>query len=121
MTFQEKVDFLIRLIISHLHTDIPTCGDFVPVIEFFNNPDFSTRNIIGKYGLRVYKMPVEIVADPAIRYVEASAYDPTGTYKATVVVAHGTNKEIITKMSTPEFRINLNKDFGLLLGQMTDL
>lgn len=121
MTFQEKVDYLIALIISHMHADIPACGDFIPVIEFFNNPDSSTCNIVGKYGLRVYKMPEEIVADPAIRYVEASAYDPTGTYKATVVVAHGTNKEIIAQMSAPEFRINLNKDFGLLLDQMTDL
>lgn len=121
MTFQEEVDKLTELIICHIRTDIPDRGEFLPVIEIFDNPDALTRSVVGKYGLRIYKMPEEIVADPAVRYVEAAAYDPTGSYKATVVVAHGTNKEIITQMSAPEFRINLNKDFGLLLNQMTDL
>ncbi len=104
---------MVQQIVDH----VPECGDFSPVLEFFVNPDPRTSEFVGKYGLRVYKMPNDIVADPRIRYVEAAAYIPSGLYKSDCTVVWGTKDEIIATMLTAEFAEKLHETF-LKLGEL---
>jgi hypothetical protein len=75
---KEEVNKIIELMIQQIVDHVPEYGDFAPVLEFFVNPDSRTQEFVGKYGLKVYKMPKDIVADPKMRYVEAAAYIPSG-------------------------------------------
>jgi hypothetical protein len=104
---------MVQQIVNH----VPESGDFAPIFEFFVNPDPKTSEFVGKYGLKVYKMPKDIVSDPKIRYVEAAAYIPSGIYKSDCTVASGTKDEIIAIMQTPEFAEKLCKTF-LELGEL---
>lgn len=82
---------------------IPESGAFVPLLDIIINPDSATRDIAASYGLKVYKMPDDIVADPRKRYVEAMALIPGGDYKIDMVVASGTNDEIQEQLKSDEF------------------
>ena len=78
-------------------------GDFAPVMEFFDNPDPLTQEFVGKYGMKIYKMPKDVVPDPKMRYIEAAAYVPSGKYKARMNVASGTKEEVLMKLKDPDF------------------
>ena len=82
-------------------------GDFAPIMEFFDNPDPLTQEFVGTYGMKIYKMPKDVVPDPKKRYIEAAAYVPSGKYKARMNVASGTKEEILKKLKDPEFVKNL--------------
>lgn len=119
-SFQDYVDDVIQRVIKRVEAEVPDTGDFMPVIEFFTNPSSKTRDDVGRYGLRVYKMRKDIVPDPSKRYVEAAAYDPSGCYKADFVVASGTKDEILAKMVTEEFSMKLCDDYANLTDLMHD-
>ena len=108
---KEEVNKIIELMIQQIVDHVPEYGDFAPVLEFFVNPDTRTQEFVGKYGLKVYKMPKDIVADPKMRYVEAAAYIPSGIYKSDCIVASGTKEEIIAAMQAPEFVEKLGDTF----------
>ena len=82
---------------------IPEYGDFAPVMEFFDNPDKNTQKFVGKYGLKIYKMPKDVVPDPKKRYIEAAAYVPSGTYKSDMTVGSGNKEEVLKILKDPEF------------------
>lgn len=100
---EEEVRKLIAALLLQTKEHVPDYGDFSPVMEFMDNPDPRTQEFVGKYGLRVYKMPKDVVPDPRKRYVEAAAYVPSGMYKCDRTVASGTKDEIIHTMQTEEF------------------
>ncbi len=114
-TFQDQVDALIARMLERTEREVPEHGDFCPVLEFFGNMDKETQDVVGKYGLKLYKMPKDVVADPKMRYLEAAAYAPGGGYKADLVVGSGTKEEIIALLKSADFPIELNKTFGKLL------
>lgn len=120
MTFQEHVEQLIADVLQRIPSDMPDYGDFIPILAFFDNPDPTTRKDVGKYGLRIYKMAPEIVPDMRKRYIEASAYDPTGAYKATMIVGSGSKDEVSEIIASKDFPVELNKTFGELLELMED-
>ncbi len=120
-TFQDEVDALIARMLERVEKEVPEFGDFCPVLEFFGNMDEEMQHIVGKYGLKLYKMPKDIVADPKQRYLEAAAYEPGGCYKADMVVGSGTKEEIIALLKSADFPIELNKTYGELLDLWIDL
>lgn len=95
------VDVLQKL--SEQENYIAEYGDFAPVIEFFDNPDPKTQDFVGRYGLKIYKMPKDVVPDPKKRYIEAAAYVPSGKYKSTMTVGSGNKEEILKIIRDPEF------------------
>ena len=100
---KEEIRKIIEIMLQQVKDHVPDYGDFAPVMEFFDNPDPLTREFVGRYGLKVYKMPKDVVPDPRMRYIEAAAYIPSGRYKADCNVASGTKEEIIATMQTEEF------------------
>ena len=90
-------------------------GDFAPVTEFFENPDNNTKDYVGKYGLKIYKMPKDIVPDPKMRYIEAAAYVPSGDYKSDMIVGNGYKNEILKMLKDPEFAKTLKSAYEQLL------
>ena len=114
---KEEVNKIIELLVQQVVDHVPEYGDFAPVMEFFVNPDSRTQEFVGKYGLKVFKMPKDIVPDPRTRYIEAAAYIPSGIYKSDCTVASGTKDEIIAIMQTPEFAEKLCETY-LELGEL---
>ena len=96
---QELIDAIIQQTMEH----VPEFGDFTPVMEFMSNPDSLTQEFVGKFGLRVFKMPYDVVRDPRKRYVEAAAYVPSGIYKSTWVIASGDKNEVLEIMQSKSF------------------
>ena len=119
-SFQECVDELVRRTMVRIKEEMPDKGGFSDIFELFCNPDADTSDVVGKYGLHVYKMPSDIVADPAMRYVQACAYIPSAEYKATLMAGSGTKVEILALMKEPSFAEKLNYTFGELLDMLQD-
>ncbi len=119
-SFQECVDELVRRTIERIEKEMPETGSFSDIFELFCNPDGQTSNVVGKYGLHVYKMRADIVPDPAKRYVQACAYIPSGEYKATLMAGSGTKTEILALMKDPAYANKLNYTFGELLDMLQD-
>ena len=119
-SFQDCVDELVRRTIERIEKEMPETGSFSDIFELFCNPDDQTSNVVGKYGLHVYKMRADIVPDPAKRYVQACAYIPSGEYKATLMAGSGTKAEILSLMKEPSYADKLNYTFGELLDMLQD-
>ncbi|MCM1265718.1 MAG: hypothetical protein NC200_05920 [Candidatus Gastranaerophilales bacterium] len=117
MTFQDQVDEIVQRVAEKVEDNriVPEYGEFSPVNEFMPNYDESTSGVVGKYGLKVYKMPKDVVKDPKQRYIEAAAYMPAGDYKADMIVGSGYKDEILKQLRDPEFPEKLNKAYGELL------
>lgn len=113
MTFQDQVDEMLGKVADRVERYMPDYGEFSPIMEFTPNRD-KTLNI-GKYGLKVYKMPKDVVEDPKQRFIEASVYMPAGDYKADMVVGAGNKKEILEILKNPEFPEKINSAFGELV------
>ena len=119
-SFQEYVDELVRRVIERTEQEVPEVGDFSDIFELFSNPDIDSMDVVGKYGLHIYKMPSDIVADPAKRYLEACAYVPSASYKATLMSGSGTKTEILAILKDPMFGVTLNGTFAELLDMLRD-
>ena len=104
---EKTVECLLKQVEEH----VPDYGDFAPIMEFFPNPVEITREFVGTYGLKVYKMPNDVVPDPRMRYIQAAAYVPSGKYKSTMNVASGTKEEIIAIMQDPKLIEDLYESF----------
>ena len=119
-SFQECVDEMVRRTIERIEKEMPETGSFSDIFELFCNPDDQTSNVVGKYGLHVYKMRADIVPDPAKRYVQACAYIPSGEYKATLMAGSGTKAEILALLKEQSYANKLNYTFGELLDMLQD-
>lgn len=119
-SFQECVDELVRRTVIRIKEEMPDKGSFSDIFELFCNPDDGTSDVVGKYGLHVFKMQSDIVPDPTKRYVQACAYIPSAAYKATLIVGSGTKAEILELMKEPSFAEKLNYTFGELLDMLQD-
>lgn len=113
MNFHSCCVYILRRMAERIEADVPDSGDFPPVLELF--PALGDKHIVGKYGLRTYKMPSDIVADPRKRYVEACAYVPSGAYKADMVFVSGTKEEILEILRDHDAPVRLNFLYGELL------
>ena len=113
MTFQDQVDEMVGKVADRVERYMPDYGEFSPIMEFTPNRD-KTLNI-GKYGLKVYKMPKDVVEDPKQRFIEATVYMPAGDYKADMVIGAGNKKEILEILKNPEFPEKINSAFGELV------
>lgn len=119
-SFQDYVDDLVLRIVERIEKDVPDTGNFADILELFTNPSYKTKSDVGRYGLRVFKMRPDVDPDPAMRYVEAAAYDPSGTYKSNFYVAAGTKEEVLAQLHSDEFSINLTDDFVKLTDALHD-
>ena len=119
-SFQEYVDELVRRTMRRIEEEMPDEGGFSDIFELFCNPDDSTSDVVGKYGLHVFKMRSDIVPDPKMRYVQACAYIPSGEYKATLMAGSGTKAEILALMKEQSYADKLNYTFGDLLDMLQD-
>ena len=119
-SFQDYVDELVRRTMKRIEEEVPDEGAFSDIFELFCNPDDGTSDVVGKYGLHVFKMQSDIVPDPTKRYVQACAYIPSAAYKATLIVGSGTKAEILELMKEPSFAEKLNCTFGELLDMLQD-
>lgn len=108
---KEEIRKILEIMVPQVRDHVPDYGDFAPVMEFFDNPDPLTTEFVGKYGLKVYKMPKDVVPNPRMRYVQAAAYIPSGRYKAHCNVASGTKEEIIAIMQTEDFAEKLRETY----------
>ena len=120
-SLQECVDELVRRTIRRIEEDMPEKGKFSDIFELFLNPDKRTADEVWKYGLHIFKMDEDIVPDPTKRFVQASAYIPSASYKATLMCGSGTKKEIIAMLSTPSFSEKLIETFAELLETLRDI
>lgn len=114
-TFQEYVQDLLNRAIPRLKKEIPDSGRFPDVFEKFENPDEGSRHLVSYYGLRIFKMSDDIVADPCRRYVEAAVYLSDCSYKSNVIVCSGNKREILQKMQDPNFPSFLESSYADLL------
>ena len=121
LSFQECVDELVRRALKRAEQEVTETGSFSDIFELFPNPDKGTSDVVGKYGLHIYKMPSDVVADPAKRFIQACAYIPSAAYKATLMCGSGTKAEIIALMKDPAFPKELNQTFAELLEMLEDL
>ena len=111
----DEIDKLIEKILSRVEQEIPSSGYFAPVYDEFRNNDENTKHIAGRFRLKVYKMPADIVPDPEKRYIEASVFDSGGCYKTEMLVGSGNKEEIIAIMKTEKFRLKLYNTYIRLL------
>lgn len=114
VTFQNQLDEALAKLLNRAITELPDFGDFLPIREIFPNLDAETQKYVSSYGLQIYKMPANVVPDPKKRYIEAKAYMPGG-YAASMVVGSGPKDEILELLSSKDFALKLNKNFGELL------
>ena len=119
-SFQDYVDELVRRTMKRIEEEMPDEGGFSDIFEFFSNPDDGTSDVVGKYGLHVFKMRADIVPDSKRRYVQACAYIPSGEYKATLMAGSGTKAEILALMKEQSYANKLNYTFGELLDMLQD-
>jgi len=108
---EEEIKRIIAIMVQQIKDHVPDYGDFTPIMEFFPNPDKLTKEFVGTYGLKVYKMPKDVVPDPRTRYIQAAAYIPSGIYKSTYNVASGTKEELISILQDPKFAEKLKAAF----------
>ena len=116
----DDIDTLVERVLSRIEHEIPQSGYFAPVYDEFSNNDESTKHIAGRFRLKVYKMPADIVPDPERRYIEASVFDSCGCYKAEMLVGSGNKEEIIAVMKTEKFRLRLYNTYIRLLDMLRD-
>ena len=119
-SFQDFVDDLLERTFCRVERDMPEFGDFIPIQEFFLNPDPDTRDVVGKYGIKIYKMKYEIEPDPKKRYVECEAYVPDASYKADILIASGYKDEILATLKDNNFHEKYNSTCGRLLEMLMD-
>lgn len=122
ISFQDQVDEMVAKITERAedNRELPEYGDFSPVVEYMDNLD-EDNDTVGKYGLKIYKMPKDVVEDPKQRYIEAAAYVPVGDYKATLVVGSGHKDEILKQLKSPDFPEKLNRAYGELVEMLEDV
>ena len=114
------IDKLIEKVLSRVEQEVPSSGYFAPVYDEFCNNDESTKHIAGRFRLKVYKMPADIVPDPERRYIEASVFDSVGCYKTEMLVGSGNKEAIIAIMKTEKFRMKLYDTYIRLLDMLRD-
>ena len=114
-SYIDEIDKLIEKVLSRVEQEVPSSGYFAPVYDEFCNNDESTKHIAGRFRLKVYKMPADIVPDPEKRYIEASVFDGGGCYKTEMLVGSGNKEEIIALMKTEKFRLKLYDTYIRLL------
>ena len=112
------LDKLIDKVLSRVEQEVPSSGYFAPVYDEFCNNDESTKHIAGRFRLKVYKMPADIVPDPEKRYIEASVFDSVGCYKTEMLVGSGNKEAIIAIMKTEKFRMKLYDTYIRLLDML---
>ena len=118
--YVDEIDKIIEKILSRVEQEIPSSGYFTPVYDEFRNNDENTKHIAGRFRLKVYKMPADIVPDPERRYIEASVFDSGGCYKTEMLVGSGNKEEIIAIMKTEKFRLKLYNTYIRLLDMLRD-
>ena len=117
-SYIDEIDKLIEKVLSRVEQEVPSSGYFAPVYDEFCNNDESTKHIAGRFRLKVYKMPADIVPDPEKRYIEASVFDSVVCYKTEMLVGSGNKEEIITIMKTEKFRMKLYDTYIRLLDML---
>ena len=117
-SYFDEIDKLIEKVLSRVEQEVPSSGYFAPVYDEFCNNDESTKHIAGRFSLKVYKMPADIVPDPEKRYIEASVFDSVGCYKTEMLVGSGNKEEIIAIMKTEKFRMKLYDTYIRLLDML---
>ena len=112
------IDKLIEKVLSRVEQEVPSSGYFAPVYDEFCNNDESTKHIAGRFRLKVYKMPADIVQKKKKRYIEASVFDSVGCYKTEMLVGSGNKEAIIAIMKTEKFRMKLYDTYIRLLDML---
>ena len=114
----DDIDKLAERVLSRIEHEIPQSGYFAPVYDEFSNNDESTKHIAGRFRLKVYKMPADIVPDPERRYIEASVFDSVGCYKTEMLVGSGNKDGIVDVMKSEKFRLKLYDTYIKLLDML---
>ena len=114
----DDIDTLVERVLSRIEHEIPQSGYFAPVYDEFSNNDESTKHIAGRFRLKVYKMPADIVPDPEKRYIEASVFDSVGCYKTEMLVGSGNKDGIVDVMKSEKFRLKLYDTYIKLLDML---
>lgn len=119
-SFNDYLNVLISRVVDRIEKEMPDEGSFWDIVEMFDNPDEGSTHVVGKYGLRVFKMRPDVVPDPKKRYVEACAYIPSGEYKATLMAGAGTKAEILAIIKDQKYIEQLNNTYAKLLDMLED-
>lgn len=118
--FREQVERMLEKLIVRAEKEVPEYGDFAPVTELFPNLDYDSSDIVGMYGVTILKLPASIRPDPKRRYIEANAYEPTGSYKAKMFVAGGHKEMILSKIRDRKFIDDLCRIYAKLFDCLKD-
>ena len=108
-SYSESFFAMLEKLIKRADLEVPEYGDFAPVYENFANinPDLN----IGKYQLKVFKMPKASEEDETKRFIMAEVFAPAGDYKADLLIGSGTKDEIMKQLQNPEFVDTLNNAY----------
>ena len=120
-SFQNYVEALVATVAQRTADEVTEKGNFFPVLEMFRNPVEATQRYVGTYGLQVFKMRSDVEPNPAKRFVEAAAYEPSGQYKSNFLVASGTKEEVLATLRSEAFIQKLIQSFEQLADSLRDL
>ena len=89
--FMDYVKEQLSRLLTEWDEVVPEHGTSSPVFDIFANPDDSSQDEVGAYGLKIFKMPADIVADEDKVAVK---WDLTGTHDGDFMGIKPTNKKI---------------------------
>lgn len=115
-TYEDNVYEMIDKVIARAEREVPDYGDFAPVYEEFANKNNDLS--IGRYQLKVLKMPKTDVPDEKKRFIQAAVYSKAGDYKADVLLASGHKSKIMNILKSDDFPVKLNDAFVNLVDFM---
>lgn len=113
--FMDYVKEQLGRLLSEWDEVVAEHGSFTPVFDIFANPDAGSQDEVGAYGLKVYKMPDNIVADADKCYLEAAVYDPRREYKIDMIVMSGCSKDLKETLSATDFAQKVYDAYAKLL------
>ena len=119
-SYKEQVMQTVEKVIERIEREVPERGDFGRVMEFFPNLDPLSADEVKMYGLAVFKMPDDVQPDSKQRYIEASAYEPSGSFKASLIVGSGHKDVILARLRDPEFIDKLEYTYADLIEMLRD-
>lgn len=111
---KDAIDVAIRNLLKRVDNEVPECGPFKKIYEYFDNTDASTEQYVDRCSIFIYDVPVESGSTQGNRFVEVAAYAKDSPYKATTLIAYGNNSKIKEYLANPKCRQDVVENLKML-------
>lgn len=118
----EQINDMVTDLIKAMETDMPAAAEsYKPINRYINLPmdDKDDMDIVCRYGLRVYQMPLDLQPDASISYVEDYALAVDG-YKASMIVKMGKKDALLDFLRAEGLTEKLQDDYKRLFKLLTE-